>query len=426
MRKTFALFALVIAVVTGGCRDWFPPTNPKDPIDTLDPKPPSYSLEKTRWCLVSFTSPDGTTSPTVDAKWGAYMMFTPASSVSGFGGCNGFKGTYAATANGGLSITDMSWTDKACLDGRDNTEGQFLFGLGRATSYRVVGDQLTIFYTTNALANSVSAINLVACSDPGDPPPPPPTSPLVGPHWCFQGFQSNSTNTLEGVDPSWNMHIVFDEKAHASGSGGCNTFGADYSEQNGTLHIANIVSTKIHCDDRANAEGRYFTALAGATSYTITGDKLQIRYAGGGMTGVLVFQSCYTPNDTTGPVDPDPTGTVHAVLGKQFDLPYAWSAFVDINTNTNIGMEIRLTDVSEGRCPEGANCFWEGRAKGVFEVVLAGRAVTKVILQTPGDSNSVVLNGYKITMLDLKPHPVMNAQPVAVGEYIATMIVTRP
>lgn len=84
--------------------------------------------------------------------------------------------------------------------------------------------------------------------------------------------------------------IKFGADGRAGGSGGCNSYGAQYQVEGDGLSLSKIFSTKRACvDDQANhQEQQFLSALESARKFTISGDQLTISY--GDCKGVLKFQ----------------------------------------------------------------------------------------------------------------------------------------
>ena len=73
------------------------------------------------------------------------------------------------------------------------------------------------------------------------------------------------------------------EGDHATGSGGCNQYRAPYTADGARLTFGPVISTKRAClDEGANRqETAYFNALEKVASFTMTGERLVLRDAGG-------------------------------------------------------------------------------------------------------------------------------------------------
>lgn len=74
-----------------------------------------------------------------------HMILHPFdSTVTGSGGCNGFRGTYELTANNGLSFSPLAATKMFCTENMD-VENQMFKALTEASNYKVSGDSLFLF-----------------------------------------------------------------------------------------------------------------------------------------------------------------------------------------------------------------------------------------------------------------------------------------
>lgn len=165
-KLSIIIFA-ALALVAGGCRDWFPPLDPTDPTDPVDPPPLTTEFRNVRWCLESFEEKNAVTP--VDPNLDIHVIFDDNNQVSGFGGCNGFGGEYKASNNAELRISDIWSTDMYC-DAAGRYENLFFDALIKAESYTVSGDGLhfRISYDNGNILNFRSC----GTGDPGDPTDP--------------------------------------------------------------------------------------------------------------------------------------------------------------------------------------------------------------------------------------------------------------
>ena len=125
-------------------------------------------------------------------------------------------------------------------------------------------------------------------------------STLTGTRWKLVAYGEPGSETLimQGTD----VTLQFDDGSQAGGSGGCNTFGAQYEVAEGNvLSITEVISTQMACDKESlmDQERQYFEALQSADSFELSGDTLTIRYGGG--QGVLNFSRIPTsiPNSVS-------------------------------------------------------------------------------------------------------------------------------
>ena len=75
----------------------------------------------------------------------------------------------------------------------------------------------------------------------------------------------------------------------------------------------------------------------------------------------------------------------------------------DPRTHTYICLVAVLSD---SRCPEGAQCFWEGNAEVKFKFLVADENPVFFNLNTHmGFINDTIVGGYKFTLKALNPYP---------------------
>jgi heat shock protein HslJ len=78
-----------------------------------------------------------------------------------------------------------------------------------------------------------------------------------------------------------------------SGSDGCNRYSGSYSVKGATFAVApNLASTQMACDPGLMEQARaYVSALTGAESYRVSGDRLELLSASGATLATLAAQS---------------------------------------------------------------------------------------------------------------------------------------
>jgi hypothetical protein len=123
MKFTISTLLLLVALLLGGCKDWFPPIDPNDPTDpnnhpdTLELNDSNdIFLTRHTWCLIAIES--GGSMEMVDPALHRYVIFdggTPASNssqdpksisgkVHGSGGINSFSANFAGNIGMPFSI----------------------------------------------------------------------------------------------------------------------------------------------------------------------------------------------------------------------------------------------------------------------------------------------------------------------------------
>lgn len=61
-----------------------------------------------------------------------------------------------------------------------------------------------------------------------------------------------------------------------SGKGGCNNFGANFTQENGNIELGMPMVTKMYCEESADLEHKFFGALSKVKSYLYNGTQLQM------------------------------------------------------------------------------------------------------------------------------------------------------
>jgi heat shock protein HslJ len=193
--------------------------------------------------------------------------------LGGFNGCNSYGGEYTLE-NGELRIAGDSLfqTLMACLDDIPNQiESQMMTGLREMESYEIRGDQLTIFYSGGELIFR--------------PKTAPEALPLEGTEWRLEtAVISDDVVSAMPVPAELEVTLLL-EDGQLGGFNGCNSYGGEYTLENGELRIDgdSLIQTLIACMDsiEGELETQMMTGLRELQSYEISGNRLTITYPGG-------------------------------------------------------------------------------------------------------------------------------------------------
>lgn len=221
------------------------------------------ALTGTSWVL-SEVPTSGTTLDAA-ARRAATLEFGDGT-ISGSTGCNDFSGTYEVDGDS-LTIELGPMTQKACTDtALQAQETAIVERLPKVASYAATDDGLTL-NDENGDALLVYAPNDTA---------------LAGTSWAATGV-NNGKDAVESTALTENLTAMFGPDNTLSGSGGCNTFTAEYTVAGSDgLQIGAIASTRMACaDDVMQLESEYFAALGNTVSYKISGDSLTLADANG-------------------------------------------------------------------------------------------------------------------------------------------------
>ncbi|HAE59481.1 MAG TPA: hypothetical protein DCG54_08235 [Anaerolineae bacterium] len=121
----------------------------------------------------------------------------------------------------------------------------------------------------------VLALALTACSAGAS------TLDLKGTSWAL--VEISGQPVVAGSSPT----LSFEEE-QAGGSGSCNSFGGEYTLDNGKLTFGPLMSTMMYCKDTMEQETAYLAALQSAAAYQMEDGRLLILDAEGVV--VLTFE----------------------------------------------------------------------------------------------------------------------------------------
>lgn len=112
---------------------------------------------------------------------------------------------------------------------------------------------------------------------------------------------------------------------------------------------------------------------------------------------------------------------VAAYLDKPFDLKVNETAFIKQEN-----MSITFVDIIEdSRCPMGAVCVWEGRVIAKVNIVKDSKQWNDVeLIMRPGHREFKVIDGYKITLINVEPYPKVK-EKIDLSEYVITLVVSQ-
>jgi heat shock protein HslJ len=196
------------------------------------------------------------------------ISFEDKGDAGGSNGCNSYGGSYATTADGGISFGPMFQTEIGCQPDVAAVERSFMTAMGRVDRWSVAAGTLT-------LAASDGSAELVF-----GVPAPIVNSPLAG-NWLLDtiGDAVAVSSIIAGTDPT--LEITDGE---ISGSTGCNSFiGSLRSDADGTFIVSEMGWTEMACEQGVmRQEQQILDILSNAVRYEIEGDKLLISTDGDG------------------------------------------------------------------------------------------------------------------------------------------------
>ena len=189
--------------------------------------------------------------------------------AAGTTGCNRYSGTYELSGANGIKFGPLATTQMACPEPIMAQEQAFAKALTETTSYAIAGDVLTF--------KDSSGADLATFK-------PRAVTSLTGTTWVALGI-NNGKQAVASVVAGTEVTAVFAAEGTLSGTAGCNDYSAAYTLDGNKMTIKQPASTRMYCDQPGvmEQEQAYLAALTKVATYSIDGDRLQLRDAGGAL-----------------------------------------------------------------------------------------------------------------------------------------------
>jgi heat shock protein HslJ len=254
-RSVWMVAVALVALVAVGCSD-DGGSDPTKGAATGTTK--GSSLAGTNWVLTDASLGVSLGDVTVTAQ------FT-GDAVSGDGGCNTYR---APITTDGSSITigpDIASTLMLCTGRAGAVETAYLSVLPKVRSFAIDGKTLS-------LRNGKGATVLEYDASGG-------ADDLAG-EWNVTSYYTG--DAIQSVVGGVELTADFDATT-VTGNGGCNQFNGPAKITTSTIAIGPLASTLIGCEPTiATQEQQYLAALELASTYTVSGDRLDLFRADGG------------------------------------------------------------------------------------------------------------------------------------------------
>ena len=226
------------------------------------------ALEGTSWVLTSIDGLAPIPGSTITAA------FDTSGQVAGSSGCNSYSASYLVNGSN-LTIRQGTSTLMACDAPRMEQESKYLAALTATATYSISGDTLT-------LKDSSGAARLVFAAS---------SNALGGTSWTVTGYNNGQAGVVS-VIAGTEMTADFGSDGQLTGNAGCNTYNASYSTDGDSIHIGPIASTRMFCgapDGVMDQEAQYLAALGTASTYSVSGNKLELRAAEGALAASYIM-----------------------------------------------------------------------------------------------------------------------------------------
>jgi heat shock protein HslJ len=283
----------------------------------------------------------------------------PSGLKSGGTGCNDYTATYYASLDE-IKVNLPQTTQSACSAMQSEAEQGYFLGLNAARAYRILGNELFVYYDNMVLVFSGSYPSVGG-----------PLTPLNGTQWWFV-----SLDTFLAV-PGTEVTIVFTinpdgRTGTINGSGGCNTYNAGITD---VFALSPVNATAALCDTPAGImeqEAAYFNALGTANGITVEGDTLRITtvletivYTNVGPAPVQPLPETPTPEASL------PLPTPVAVISAPIEGQVAQAITFDgSGSSSNAEITTYSWTLGDGTTAEGAVIEHSFAAAGPYDVIL--------------------------------------------------------
>jgi len=200
------------------------------------------------------------------------LNFGTDGQVNGSAGCNRYAGPYQSQDKA-LKVGPLASTMMACASpqGVMEQETKYLKALQNAATYSIDGSTLTIRDASGA----TQVVATVASAPAG----------LGGSEWKVVNYNNGKQAVVSLIIGS-EISLGFGADGQVSGSGGCNRYFGPYESKDAALQVGPLASTRMACvapEGVMEQETLYLNALQEAATYTVDGNTLTIRDAGGAM-----------------------------------------------------------------------------------------------------------------------------------------------
>ncbi|MET0628716.1 MAG: META domain-containing protein [Acidimicrobiia bacterium] len=263
-RSVWMVAVALVALVAVACSDDGGSDSTKGSTsDSTKNSAKNASLAGTNWVLTDASLGTPLGDVTVTAQ------FT-SDAVSGDGGCNTYR---APIATDGSSITigpNIASTLMLCTGPAGSVETAYLRVLPKVRTFAIDGKTLSL---RNGKGTTVLEYEASGGADD-----------LEG-EWTVTSYYTG--DAIQSVVGGVELTADFDATT-VSGNGGCNQFSGPVKIATSTIAIGPLVSTLIGCEGAIGTqEGQYLAALELASTYTVSGDRLDLFRADGGFAVTL-------------------------------------------------------------------------------------------------------------------------------------------
>jgi heat shock protein HslJ len=222
------------------------------------------SLADTGWTLATLNGEAVPAEPVVT------LNLSGLGQATGTDGCNRYATSYTVEGDAITFSPAGASTMMACPEPIMTQAQAYMTALTSAATFTSDGATLTLFDGSGAEVAGFTAVS----------------SDLAGTAWTAT-MVNNGNEAVVGVVEGTTVTAEFGADGMLSGSGGCNSYSTSYeSDGVSQITIAPPASTMMACPEPAGVmeqEAQYLTALTTAATYTVEGNRLELRTADGAL-----------------------------------------------------------------------------------------------------------------------------------------------
>lgn len=268
--KTKLIAIAVIAFTAFSCN------SAKQSQDNMSTEKENITLTDTSWELSQLED------QTIDQSQveGDKISFTLNSSdktITGYSGCNFFRGTYTVTDNGTLSFSPLASTRMACPDSMIN-ESQLFAIFDQADNFTISGNTLSLNKAKRAPLAVFTKSKMI-------------DNPITEKYWKLKTLEGKDVVMAENQEREIYFTLKTDDN-RIQGFSGCNTFSGSYTIEKGNqIRFDQLATTMKICPDVEVNDSDVLNVFNIADNYTINGDTLTLNV--GRRAPLAVFEAVY-------------------------------------------------------------------------------------------------------------------------------------
>ncbi len=193
--------------------------------------------------------------------------------VSGSAGCNQYTASFTTSGDSIQFSDEIATTRMACADPLMQLESAYLAALGKAASYQVAGENLTLL---DSQGNELVTFTKLVPLD------------LTGTNWEVTSY-NNGEGAIISVLPDAPVTSSFRGDSSLVGFSGCNVYSNLWYTDNFAIDVTFGGQTRYSCSDAIMLQEALFQAAFGmAGVYKVLGDSMEFRNSAGEL--IMTFQ----------------------------------------------------------------------------------------------------------------------------------------